>query len=412
MKRSGTCRLKVLASHPIQYFTPIYRLLAAHPQIELQVLYCRDFGVREQFDKQFGQRIRWDTDQLSGYAHRFLWNASPITDPFNPLHAINPGAFTRVFTDTDAVWMNGYMYPSNWLAMAAAGLGGITVLMRSEMRLDPNRAPRRLDALRDRVIRWWVHRSDALLYIGKSNRQAYLYYGADPSRLFFSPYSVDVEAMDASRRRRIENGGIPKTWRVPDGRLVLLFVGKLTPRKHPEAVLDLAGDCELRDRIHIVFAGSGPLEGSLRARAAREGLNNVTFLGFVNQSELPSVYAAADLFVMPSEREPWGLVLNEAMAAGVLPIVSDGVGAAPDLISDGETGFIFPSGNWDRLAQVVRRIVNDEVDRVRMARAARERAAQFSHTAAAQGVISALDNLGLISLADSGSRAVRYGLEL
>ena len=392
MKRSSKCRLKVLASHPIQYFTPIYRLLAKHSQIDLEVLYFRDFGVKERFDKQFGQHIRWDTDQLSGYAHRFLWNASPITDTFNPLHAVNPGAFSSVLAGADAVWINGYMYPSNWLAMAAAGLRGTAVLARSEIRIDPSRAPSRIDPVRDRAIRWWVRRCDALLYIGKENRRAYLHYGAEMSRLFFSPYSVDVEAIEAARRG--ETDGIRSSWGISNNRIVVLFVGKLTSRKHPEAALELALVPELRDRIHVVIAGSGPLESSLRARAVSEEMDNVTFLGFVNQSELPRVYAAADLFVMPSEREPWGLVLNEAMAAGAVPIVSDAVGAAPDLITNESTGFIFPSGRWDVLRQLTIRIVGDAELRTFISENARVRAGAYTHQAASDGVVDALRALG------------------
>ena len=96
--------------------------MAARPEIDLEVFFCRDFGVRPRYDKQFAQTVQWDTDQLSGYRSRFLLNVSPITDTFNPLHAINPGAFMHMLRGFDAVWMNGYMYPSNWLAAAAAGL--------------------------------------------------------------------------------------------------------------------------------------------------------------------------------------------------------------------------------------------------------------------------------------------------
>lgn len=394
MRQSSRCRLKVLASHPIQYFTPIYRLLATHPLIDLEVLYCRDFGVREQFDKQFGQRIRWDTDQLSGYRHRFLWNASPIVDTFNPLHAVNPGAFTRVLVEADAVWINGYTYPSNWFAIAAAALRNAAVLVRSDMRLDPDRVPHRLDRLRDRVIRSWVRQSDALLYVGSENRLAYRHYGAQESRLFFSPYSVDVEAMENGRRHQVETDNVRRSWQVTDHRLIVLFVGKLTTRKHPEAALNLASAPGLRENIHVVIAGSGPLEGSMRARAAAESLDNVTFLGFVNQSELPAVYGAADVFVMPSEREPWGLVLNEAMCAGTVPIVSDGVGAAPDLIIDQQTGFVFPTGRWDILQQLVGRLVADTALRGTIARNANAHARQYSHDAAARGIVAALTAIG------------------
>jgi glycosyltransferase involved in cell wall biosynthesis len=402
MSRSSPCRLKVLASHPIQYFTPIYRLLAAHPQIDLEVLYCRDFGVKEQFDKQFDRRIVWDTDQLSGYRYRFLWNASPIGDPFNPLHAINPGAFGRVLADADAVWVNGYTYPSNWFALVAASLCGAAVLFRSDMRLDSHRPPRRFDSVRDGIIRWWVRRSDALLFIGQENRRAYQHYGADSSRMFFSPYSVDVDAMRRGRLRREESGEQLARWSIPEGRVVVLFVGKLTEQKHPEAMLELASNAQLRERIHILIAGSGPLGESLQLRVEREALDNVTLLGFINQVALPDVYAAADIFLMPSSHDQWGLVLNEAMASGAVPVVSDAVGAHADLITEGETGFVFASENWKQMQDTVCRLASDDRLRARMSAEARARAGAYSHEAAADGIVLALEHLALINTMQSG----------
>jgi len=75
------------------------------------------------------------------------------------------------------------------------------------------------------------------------------------------------------------------------------------------------------------------------------GVERIRFVGFLNQSALPGLYAAADLFVLPSEEEPWGLIVNEVMAAGLPVIVSDQVGAAADLVECRNTGIIFPCGD-------------------------------------------------------------------
>jgi glycosyltransferase involved in cell wall biosynthesis len=393
------CSLAVLASHPIQYFTPIYRSLAQHPDIDLEVMFYRDFGVRAQFDEQFGQQIAWDTDQLAGYRSRFLTNISPFTNTFNPLHAINPGAFTELLRGFDALWLNGYMYPSNWLAAAAARLSDTAILLRSELRLAPDRQARASDALRDHVIRTWVRTSDALLYIGEENRRAYLHYGARPGQLFFVPYSADAAVFRAARDRATRDPAAARArWGIPDGKVVLLFAGKLTPRKHPEAALELAADPQLSDRVHLVVAGSGPMEASLKAMVQGQCVENVSFLGFVNQSALPDVYGIADVFVMPSEREPWGIVVNEAMAAGVVPVVSDAVGAMADLVHQMETGIHFPSGDWKAMRDAVTLVVRDHDLRHAMAARAMERAAEYDHSAAASGVVNALSALGLLTV--------------
>jgi glycosyltransferase involved in cell wall biosynthesis len=132
------------------------------------------------------------------------------------------------------------------------------------------------------------------------------------------------------------------------GRPMIMFCGKLQPRKRP---LDLAEAVEaLPAPVSTLFAGDGPLAGRLRARLAA-GRGAVT--GFVNQSELPALYRAADILVLPSADEPWGLVVNEAMAAGALPVVSDRVGAGPDLVAG--LGEVYPCGDVAALAAALAR---------------------------------------------------------
>jgi glycosyltransferase involved in cell wall biosynthesis len=102
--------------------------------------------------------------------------------------------------------------------------------------------------------------------------------------------------------------------------------------------------------FNLLFVGDGILAEEIRARPVT---SNCVVTGFVNQSELPSYYHAADILVLPSEVEPWGLVVNEAMAAGVLPVVSDRVGAAPDLVKG--MGEIYPCGDIRQLADALAR---------------------------------------------------------
>ena len=392
---SRACRLAILASHPIQYFTPIYRRLAAHPGLEMDVMYCRDFGVRPQFDRQFARDIKWDTDQLSGYQHRFLRNISPVTDTFNPLHAINPGAFSQMLRGYDALWVNGYAYPSNWLAAIAAKLRGTKLLMRSDLRLYARKRRRWHHVVRDVALRGWIRASDAILYVGQANREAYEHYGAQPHQLFFTPHSVDVTAIErASLEFRRDPDALRARWALPPSAIVVQFIGKLTAQKHVERVIALAEELQ-NTRAHIMIAGSGPLETTLRESVASRGLRNVTFVGFVNQSAIAEVYAAGDIFVLPSEGEAWGLAVNEAMAAGVVPVISSEVGAAADLIAQGETGFVFPFGDWAAMRQQVQALVDDDALRDRMSAAARARARRYDYDVAVQGIVETLRALGV-----------------
>ena len=114
-------------------------------------------------------------------------------------------------------------------------------------------------------------------------------------------------------------------------------------------------------------------------------------LGFRNQSELPAIYAAADVLVLPSDRqETWGLVINEAMAAGLPVIASDAVGCVPDLITPGERGDRFPPGDIDALAAALRALLDDPTRGPRMSAGASARVSEYSAARAAAGVMEAV----------------------
>jgi len=129
----------------------------------------------------------------------------------------------------------------------------------------------------------------------------------------------------------------------------------------------------------------------VESQAVSAGIaERVRFLGFVNQSQLPRVYRASDLLVLPSEHEGFGVVVNEAMLCGCAVTVSDRVGAGYDLISPGQSGLIFPCGNVDVLASMLSKLLRDP-RRVRcMGKAARKRMETWSPTQNIEALVQAV----------------------
>jgi glycosyltransferase involved in cell wall biosynthesis len=118
--------------------------------------------------------------------------------------------------------------------------------------------------------------------------------------------------------------------------------------------------------------------------------DQIRFLGFKNQSELPQLYAASDVMVLPSENEPWGLVINEAMAAGLPVVVTNAVGAAPDLVEGQDTGFVYPVGNIARLVDVLRMLAQDPSLCERMGRNAQTLISRWDVKNSAAGIVRAI----------------------
>jgi glycosyltransferase involved in cell wall biosynthesis len=165
---------------------------------------------------------------------------------------------------------------------------------------------------------------------------------------------------------------------------VALFAGKLIEKKRPA---DLIAAAARVPGVHALFVGDGPLREWCEAMAAELGVR-ATFTGFRNQSEMPSAYAAADVLILPSDRqETWGLVVNEAMASGLPAIVSEAAGCVPDLIIAGRTGYAYPPGDIDALAMALRAIPDEGAA---MGRAAALHVRDYSVERAASGVVEAM----------------------
>ena len=162
---------------------------------------------------------------------------------------------------------------------------------------------------------------------------------------------------------------------LPDG-VLCLCVGQLTERKGVDVLLDgfrLAS--QGRSDVYLVLIGSGRMKDELLRRVAGETdlAARILFLGHQSEDDLPRYYAACDIFVFPTRRDVWGMVLNEAMSAGLPVISSDRAGGAWDLVDDGITGYTFPSEDPKALAEKLRLLLGDESRRRRMALAAREK---------------------------------------
>lgn len=328
-------RLAIVLSHPTQYYSPWFRWMGTHTRLDFRVFYLWEFGVTEQRDPQFGARFKWDVDLLSGYDHEFVPNVArdPGTHRFNGLQ--NPGLDARLRAwHPDAVLLFGYAWHTH---LGLIRRPPAPLIFRGDSHLIGH-APSWLKRF---VLRRLYARFAAVTFVGEANRDYFRAFGVPDAKLHFAPHCVDADrfvrdaaCIAAARRLRDELD--------LGDRKVVLFAGKLLPAKQPGALLEAFLRLAPADYA-LVFVGDGPERAALEARAAAQSGCVVRFLPFANQSEMPSRYALADLFVLPSRGlyETWGLAVNEAMHLGVPCLVSDRVGCQRDLVTEGETGWVF-----------------------------------------------------------------------
>jgi glycosyltransferase involved in cell wall biosynthesis len=390
-------RVAFINTHPIQYFAPLYADLNCTADLSVTALYLSDYSVRGASDRGFGRIVKWDVDLLAGYEARLIRGAERRGEPDGFFSAVAPQLWREVCSGAfDAVVVHGHTPAAMLVAAAAAKMARIPIFLRCETHLGLRRSP--LKSLARRALVGAYYRQlDGVLAIGSANRAFYRAIGIPERRIFDVPYAVDnrrfmTEARLADGERRELRAGFG----IHDNRPIVLFAAKFQRRKRPDDLLRAAARLNREHVVfHLVMVGSGEMEAELHDLAQHLGLPNTYFAGFVNQAALPRVYAACDVFVLPSENETWGLAVNEAMCAGLPVVVSSEIGCAPDLVHDNCNGRTFLAGDATGLTDALRPLLSDPELRRRMGESSRNIIARWSYAECRAGLRSALASVGL-----------------
>ena len=384
--------LAILSTHPIQYHAPWFRGLAAHPDLDVHVYFCHKATSQEQARAGFGVEFDWDVDLLGGYPHSFLKNiAKPAGHGrFGGFDTPEIGKIIRG-QRYDAVLVNGWNYKSAWQAIWAAWRCGVKVMVRGDSHLHFDRS-RSVMLTKSFTYRHFVPRFDACLAPGLWSREYFEHYGAQPDRIFFVPHVIDVDFMQSeSLRVSAERSELRQQWKLREDSFVFLFVGKFTETKRPlDFVMALSRAAEQGKQIQGLMVGDGPLRSACEEFVTSHDAP-VTFAGFVNQSQIVRAYVCGDVLVLPSIGETWGMVVNEAMACSRPALVSDRVGCSPDLVTEHDTGVIFPHCDVAALASAMVSMAAHAAQSAEMGRKAQSQVLKdYSVQGAVEGVLHAL----------------------
>ncbi|HUS89460.1 MAG TPA: glycosyltransferase family 4 protein, partial [Desulfosporosinus sp.] len=371
-------RLAIFATHPIQYQVPLWRLLAQSSGLEVAVFYFSDQSVCGGVDHGFGVPVKWDTELLGGYRSEFITRNANLAKPNSvriPCVAelLREGGF-------DWVLLQGYTHCFERQVLRTAKRLGIKIVMRGEF-ADVRRDRSCLKSiLRDLYLKWFYSHVDSFCYVGQEARRHLLARRITDEKLHFSPYTVDTALFEA-QRASYDRESSRAMLGLNESTFAFIFSGKLIPRKESLLLLDAIGCLPSLEDVAIIMLGDGPLRTSVLERGREVLGSRFLFQGFVNQSKLGQYYLAADAFVLPSECETWGLVVNEAMQFSLPVITSDGVGCNKDLVIEGKTGFVFPRGNRTALEIVLRRVQSDPLRARKMGQNARDHILLYSTAA-------------------------------
>lgn len=337
---SSTTHLVVFDTHPIQYRSPVFRQL--HREMDgLKVFF---------FESHYNGNRWWFREVNKNPVQPF---GLPLSDGFKSevLHTSRRGwrgtyrliREKLLATRPDSVLIYGYYLVEHWLVWWACRRLGIPLLFVGETFSSDGRGARAW--LRRILLRVFFDNVSGVIAIGERSRSYYEKLGLAENKIALARYCVDNDffSLPPDRSEQVRSEGRKKL-QIPENALVVLFVGRLFDRKRPLDVIELQRRVASLG-VHTLMVGNGELQKSLEETG--RDVPGLHFLGFRNQAEVKDLYHVSDILYVPSEFETWGLVVNEAYAAGMTAIVTETCGVAHDLVVSKETGFICEVGDVD-----------------------------------------------------------------
>lgn len=380
-------RLYYLDDIPTPYRIGVFRHVAQMWEGYFRIGFCADAEPGRSFDIDVSGL---DTHVLDGRQWRPLDQTNPFSFKWNPgvisaLEAFKP----------DVVVLSGYAHPTMVRAARWCLNKRIpyAIACETSARSTSTRGPRW--HLRRGAIGWIVRNMAFGLPVGQEAGDYLRMFGTD-AQMYAFPNTPDTSLFEAAAARLDAGETVDKVRRryglSPEAPL-FVFVGRLISAKRPlDAIAALRG-LPTETAASLLVVGDGPEAAAAQALANRDP--RISFAGWVRDpDEIAAIFAEASALVLPSEHEPWGAVVNEAMAAQAAIIATDRVGAAVELVTEGREGFLVSVGDIPGIAKAMETLANDTALCRRLGENAQKRAiacgAEFAAGNLVAGALAAL----------------------
>jgi len=372
-------RVVVITEIIAPYRIPVFNALARHNAVDLHVIFLAENDHAQRQWLVYKDEIRFHYEVLPSWRrrfgrHNFLLNIGTES----ALQRASP----------DFIVCGGYNYVASWQSMSWAQRNRVPFSLWAE---STGKDFRNDYAFIEFLKRTFLRRCDAFVVPGRSSAAYLKNYSIPDELIYTAPNAVDTRFF-AQRAEVIRRDAAMhrEVLRLPAR--FFLFVGRLVNEK---GIFDLlrayrALPPEVRKQMGLVFVGNGTAKSALLEHAAAVNPGSIQVAGFAQREKLAAYYALADVFVFPTHTDPWGLVVNEAMACGLPIVSSNAAGCVSDLVEDGWNGRVFPAGDVGQLACAMNQLAGDRTLRSLMGERSRQRIEQYSPEAWAAGIASAV----------------------
>jgi 1,2-diacylglycerol 3-alpha-glucosyltransferase len=362
------------------YRIPVFNALADHADIELHAIFLAETDKSLRQWPVYSDEIRFSHEVLPSWRWRAGKHGVLVNRGLrSALDAANPSA----------IICGGYNHPAFWQALrwARRHRHEVRFVLWTESNQQDARSGRRSV---EWLKRCFVRSCDGFVVPGKSSAAYLRTLGVSESAIFKAPNAVDnaffAKNAENARTHATE---IRKKLNLP--LRFILFVGRLVPEKGIFDLLDAYAKLEpgLRSEVGLVYAGDGSARAELMRRAAQVSPGTISFSGFAHREDLAALYALAEGLILPTHSDPWGLVVNEAMACGLPIIASSVAGCAADLVEDGWNGYVVLPRDSEKIKSAITVLIGQPDVKQQMSTNSLEKIRHYSPEACALGLRAA-----------------------
>jgi glycosyltransferase involved in cell wall biosynthesis len=357
-------KIAIVSSHPIQHLCPQYVSFSHNDHVECKVFFGSALGLRKYMDPNFGQEVHWNNLKLDQFNHHFL-NGDKIIQPDKNLDADTLEKELESY-QPDVVFTYGYFQKLQRRTYRWAMQNNIPLvyISDSELRRRTNRFKQFGKSL---YLRKYFSSISYFLTMGNANEEYYRKHGVPDHKIVRMHYPIDFDLYKQSyERKKWLRESLRSQYRIASNETVLSVVGKLVPWKNQDHIIEALILLEKKNvQAHLFILGSGEMKEKWERKARVLKKSKVHFTGFVNAEELPSYYAATDIYVHPASLEPHSVAISEAIIMGCPIILSDRCGSygETDDVQEDKNGYVFEFGNIINLANKLKILIEDNEKR-------------------------------------------------
>ena len=378
-------RLVLLTEIISPYRIPLFNTLARRSEVNLHVIFLSETDPSLRQWQVYKDEIQFSYEVLPSVRKRMAG--------FNML--LNRGVSQALGrAGPDVILCGGYSYVASWSTLFWAKSHDVPLILWSESNVQDSR---RGHSVVELLKSLFLKRCDRFVVPGRSARQYLVSHGIQDGVVYTAPNAVDNILFANAAQLACNNAPVMRQRLQLPGRY-FLFVGRLVPEKGAFELLSAYAklDERLRTLVGLVLVGDGPAKPALEAQAAKIASGRVIFAGFAQREQLPAYYALAEMLILPTYTDTWGLVVNEGMACGLPVVLSRAAGCADDLVEENWNGVLIPPKDEPALAAAMERLATQNDIRVKMSANSRERIAHYSPERWANGVVQAVgESLGM-----------------